>query len=68
MGGGGGGVRVSSEGAYPDLVVTSCHVRMAVGVVNPLLQIGACSGVKHLMGCLTCLRYSGCPIGVYEGG
>ena len=68
--GGGWVVRVDGEGAYPDLVMTSCHVRVAMGLVAPLLWIGAWSGVKHLDGMahLVCLRYSGCLIGVYEGG
>ena len=34
-------VRVGGEGAYPDLVVTSCHVRVAIGVVVLLLRIRA---------------------------
>ena len=52
------------EGAYPDPVVTCCHVRVAMGLVALLLRIGAWSGVKHLdrMAYLVCLRYSGCPI------
>ena len=76
LGGGGGGgvrewiIRVGSEGAYPDPVVTSCHVRVTMGLVAPLLRIVAWSGVKHLdrMADLVCFRYSGCPIGAYEGG
>ena len=40
-------VKVGGEGAYPDPVVTSCHVRVAMGLVAPLLRIGAWSGVKH---------------------
>ena len=61
---------MGGEGAYPDLVMTSSHVRVAMGLVAPLLQIGAWSGVKHLDGMahLVCLCYSGCPIGAYEGG
>ena len=61
---GGWVVRVGGEGAYPDFVVTSCHVRVAMGLVAPLLRIGAWSGVKHLDGMahLVCLRYSGCPL------
>ena len=39
---------MGSEGAYPDPVVTSCHVRVAMGLVALLLLIGAWSGVKHL--------------------
>ena len=62
--------RVGGEGACPDLVMTSCHVRVAMGVIVPLLWIGAWSCVKHLdgMAYLVCLRYSGCPISAYEGG
>ena len=63
-------IRVGGGEAYPDPVVTSCHVRVAMGLVALLLRIGAWSGVKHLdvMAHLVCLRYSGCPIGAYEGG
>ena len=52
---------MGGEGAYPDPVVTSCHVRVAMGLVALLLRIGAWSGVKHLdrRACLVCLRYSG---------
>ena len=59
---------MDGEGAYPDPVVTSCHVRVAMGRVALLLRIGAWSGVKHLdrRPYLVCLRYSGCPISVYE--
>ena len=39
-GGGGWVVRVGGEGAYPDPVVTSSHVRVAMGLVAPLLRIG----------------------------
>ena len=58
------------RGAYPDPVVTSCHVRVAMGLVALLLRIGAWSGVKHLdrMAYLVCLRYSGCAISAYEDG
>ena len=61
---------MGGEGAYPDPVVTSCHVRVAMGLVALLLWIGAWSGVKHLdrMAYLVCLRYSGCPISAYEDG
>ena len=61
---------MGGEGAYPDLVVTSCHVRVAIGVVVLLLRIRAWSGVKHLDGMahLVCLGYFECPIGAYEGG
>ena len=45
--GGGWFVRVGGEGAYPDPMATSCHVRVAMGLVAPLLRIGAWSGVKH---------------------
>ena len=39
---GGGGLReVASEGVNPDLVVTSCHMRFAMGVVAPGLWIWA---------------------------
>ena len=31
--GGGWDIRVGGEGAYPDLVITSCHVRVALGMV-----------------------------------
>ena len=63
--GGGGG-----EGAYRDPVVTSCHVRVVIGLVALLLQIGAWSGVKHLdrMAYLVCLHYSGYLISAYEDG
>ena len=47
---GGWVVRVGAEGAYPDLVVTSCHMKVAMGLVAPLLRIGAWSSVKHLGG------------------
>ena len=63
---GGWFVRVGGEGAYPDPVVASCHVGVAMGLVAPLLRIGAWSGVKHAQ--LACLRYFGCPIGAYESG
>ena len=50
-------------------MVTSCHVRVAVGLVAPLLRIRATSGVKSLDGMSTwCLHCSGWPIGAYEGG
>ena len=39
---------MGGEGAYPDPVMTSCHVRVAMGLVALLLRIGAWSGVKHL--------------------
>ena len=67
---GGWGVWVGGEGNYPDPVVTSCHVRVAMGLVDLLLRIGAWSGVKHLdrMAYLVCLRYSGCPVSAYEDG
>ena len=71
MGGGGGWVvRVGAEGAYPDPVVTSCHVKVAMGLVTLMLRIGAWSGVKHLdrMAQLVCLHYSGCLISAYEDG
>ena len=57
-------------GAYPDPVVTSCHVRVAMGLVALLLRIGAWSGVKHFdrRAYLVCLCYSGCPISAYEDG
>ena len=49
--------------------MTSCHVKVAVGLVAALLRIGAMSGVKNLDGMPTwCLQCSGCPIGAYEGG
>ena len=56
---GGWVVWVGREGAYPDPVVTSCHVRVATGLVALLLRIGAWSGVKHpgRMAYLVCLRY-----------
>ena len=41
---------VGGEGAYPDLVVTSCHVRLAMGLVALGLRIGAWSGVGCLDG------------------
>ena len=47
---GGWVVRVGAEGAYPNLVVTSCHMKVAMGLVGPLLRIGAWSSVKHLGG------------------
>ena len=47
---GGWVVGVGGEGAYPDIVVTSCHVRVAMGLVAPLLRFGAWSGVRHLDG------------------
>ena len=61
---------MGGEEAYPDPVVTSCHVRVAMGLVTLLLRIGAWSGVKHLdrMAYLVCLCYSGCPISAYEDG
>ena len=66
---GGWVARVGGKGAYSDLVMTSYHVRVAMGLVAPLLRIGARSGVKHVDGMahLVCLCYSGCPIGAYEG-
>ena len=68
--GGGWVVWVGGEGAYPDPVVTSCHVKVAMGLVALLLRIGAWSGVKHLdrMAYLVCLRYSGCLVSAYEDG
>ena len=50
--------------------MTSCHVRVAIGLVALLLRIGARIGVKHLdrMAYLVCLRYSGCPVSAYEDG
>ena len=67
---GGWVVRVDGEGAYPDPLVTSCHVRVAMGLVALLLRSGAWSGVKHFdrMAHLVRLRYSGCPISAYEEG
>ena len=61
---------MGGEGAYPDPVVTSCDVRVAMGLVALLLRIGARIGVKHLdrMAYLVCLRYSGCPVSAYEDG
>ena len=61
---------MGSEGGCPDPVVTSCHVRVAMGLVALLLEIGAWSGVKHLdrMAYLVCLHYSGCPISAHEDG
>ena len=50
-------------------MVTSCHVSVAVGLVVPLLRIGAMSDVKNLDEMPTwCLHCSGCLIGAYEGG
>ena len=44
-------------------------VRVAVGLVAPLLRIGARSGVKNLDRVPTwCLHCSRCAIGAYEGG
>ena len=43
-------VGVGGEGVYPDLLVTSCHVRVAMRLVASLLRAGACSGVKHFDG------------------
>ena len=37
---GGWVVWVGGEGAYPDPVVTSCYVRVAMGLVGLLLRIG----------------------------
>ena len=67
---GGWVVWVGGEGAYPDPVVTSCPVRVTMGLVALLPRIGAWSGVKHLdrMAYLACLRYSGCPDSAYEDG
>ena len=49
--------------------MTSCHVRVAMGLVATLLRIGARSDVKNLDGVPTwCLHFSGCPICAYEGG
>ena len=44
--------------------MTSGHVRVAMGLVVPLLRIGAWSGVIDGMTHLVCLRYFGCSIGV----
>ena len=50
-------------------MVNSCHVRVAVGLVAPLLRIGARSAVKNLDGMSTwCLHCSGGLIGAYVGG
>ena len=61
---------MDGEGAYLDPVVTSCHVRVAMGLVTLLLWIGAWSGVKHLdrRAYLVCLCFSGCPISAYGDG
>ena len=53
---------MGGERAYLDLVVISCHVKVAMGLVAPLLRIGGWSGVGYLDG-MAYLRYSGCPIG-----
>ena len=46
------------------------HLRLAMGLVSHGQQIGAWSGVGYFvwMAHWVCLRYSGCPIGAYEGG
>ena len=47
---GGWVVWVGGEGAYPDPVVTSCHVRVAMGLVALLLRIGIGVVLSTLIG------------------
>ena len=57
---------VGGEGAYLNFIVTSCHVRLAMGLVAFQLRIGAWSGAVYAD--WVCLRYFGCSIDAHEGG